>query len=421
MRPRPHRLPDEILARLAAGGGGAEAARHLVAAERSKHRLLVLGVVRLAGSHPAVGHAYDLLAWIEKKAPEAVETVLGHPAVGAWAAHVIRSRGTATQLGALAAAAAILARLPARVEAPAPDGRITLPSLGQIVTADPADLVDLRVHPDGTLEAGGCRVRAAERTAGRRAEEREEPGWLPLRRITADGFSLCVDDLDPFRWSPDEAPDGRLPPAELDVWREHLRISWQVMKARHWTLAGETASIVSVLTPITGPAYRMNSATARDRFGAIGISTPRDWRWMASTFAHEGQHAKLGAVLDTVELLEPDDGRYYAPWRPDPRPLAGLLQGTYAHLGVAGFWRRQRADETGPQPHVEFAHWRQAAFEATGTLLDSGRLTPPGERFVTAMRGTLADWMAESVPPAALDAAGREAAAHREAWLARNG
>ncbi|MDA0633229.1 HEXXH motif domain-containing protein [Nonomuraea sp. MCN248] len=416
MTPRPHWLPEEILTRLASGGGGAEAARHLVAAERSKHRLLVLGVVRLAGSDPAVGRAYDLLAWLEKKAPQAVEKVIGHPATGAWATHVLRSRATpdrsgAVQLGALAAAAAARAGLPARVAAPAPDGRIMLPSLGELVIEERAEVIDLTLREDATIEAGGRRVRVGDD---------EAPGWRPLRSVSADGLSLCVDDLDPFRWSPGDVPDGRLPPAELDTWREYLQIAWTVMRARHWTLAEETAEIVSVLTPITGPAYRMNSATARDRFGAIGMSTPRDWRWLAYTFAHEVQHAKLGAVLDTLELLEPDDGRYYAPWRPDPRPLAGLLQGTYAHLGVAGFWRRQRAHETGLQAHVEFAHWRQAAFEAAGTLLDSGRLTAPGERFVTVMRRTLAAWMTESVPQAALDAAAEQAVAHRESWLARN-
>ncbi|MFC5819849.1 HEXXH motif domain-containing protein [Nonomuraea harbinensis] len=416
MNPRVHRLPDDILARLASGGGGAEAARQLVAAERSKHRLLVLGVVRLAGSHPAVGRAYDLLAEVEKHAPRAVESVIAHPAVGAWASHVIRSRETAdfsgsVQLGALAAVAAIRACRPVRVEVPAPDGRIMLPSLGEIVIPGKADLVDLHLHADGTVEVGGRRVNV---------HDDEGQFWRPLRRIGVGGFSLWVDDLDPFRWSPDNVPDDRLSTAELDIWREYLQVSWQVLKARHWTLADETAEIVSVLTPITGPEYRMNSATARDRFGAIGMSTPHEWRWLAYTFAHEVQHAKLGAVLDILELLEPDDGGYYAPWRPDPRPLAGLLQGVYAHVGVAGFWRRERAHDTDQQAHVEFAHWRQAAYEATGTLLDSGRLTAPGERFVTAMRSTLADWMAESVPRTALAAADERAAAHREAWLARN-
>ncbi|WP_219511370.1 HEXXH motif domain-containing protein [Nonomuraea ceibae] len=430
MEPRSHRLPGEVLSRLAAGGGGAAAMRHLVAAERSKHRLLVLGVARLAGAKE-VEHAYDVLAGIEKKRPDAVDAVLGHPAVGGWAAHTVQALtrgdgappddpasgpyGGAAQLGAVAAAAAVRAGVACRTEAPAPRGRVTLPSLGQLVLPGAADLVELRVHADGVVEAGGRRVLAGER---------EQPGWEPLARIRTgdEGLSLLVDDLDPHRWTSETVVDGRLPAAELRAWQACLDASWRMLLRHHWTIAQELGAIITVLTPIRPPAQGMNSASAAGRFGAIAMSTPPDGRWLASTFAHEVQHAKLGAVLDVMDLLEPDDGRrYYAPWRPDPRPLSGLIQGAYAYLGVAGFWRRQRAHETDLRPHIEFGRWRESAHEVTGTLLDSGRLNAAGKQFVTAMRTTLSAWLTEPVPAEALAAARAEAGGHREAWIARNG
>ena len=52
---------------------------------------------------------------------------------------------------------------------------------------------------------------------------------------------------------------------------------------------------------------------------------------------HEMQQFKLSAVLHVVPLALSDDGGDRAPWRPDPRPHADLLQGTYAHLGVSEF------------------------------------------------------------------------------------
>lgn len=428
MRPRRHLLPDDVLSRLARGGGGAEAALHLVTAERSKHRLLVLGVVRMAAeaghAHaPAVDHAYDVLAGIERKRPEAVRDTLGHPAVGAWAKHVIRaprdgqagSYGPA-QLGAVAAVAAIKAGMPCETEVSAPGGVITLPSLGQIElpSGEPVTgLVGLRVRADGGVEAAGVRVHP---------DEGERPGWRPLHRIGAPdgGLTLLVDDLDPFRWISETVIKGRLSATELRHWRSCLETAWRMLREHHWTIADETLAIVSVLTPIQGPRHGMNSASAGDRFGAIAMSTPPDGRWLASTFAHEVQHVKLGAIMDVVRLAEPDDGRYYAPWRPDPRPLSGLLHGAYAYLGVSGFWRRQRAHETDLRPHIEFARWRESALAATGTLLDSGRLSAAGKRFVSEMRRTLSAWRDEPVPPAALAAARQEADAHREAWLVRN-
>jgi HEXXH motif-containing protein len=45
----------------------------------------------------------------------------------------------------------------------------------------------------------------------------------------------------------------------------------------------------------------------------------------------------------------PESGRRcYAPWREDLRPISGFLQGTYAFLGVSGFWRR-RSPPDGPR------------------------------------------------------------------------
>ncbi|WP_327585380.1 HEXXH motif domain-containing protein [Nonomuraea sp. NBC_00507] len=428
MRPRDHRIPDDALQRLAAGGGGAAAVRHLVAAEQSKHRLLMILMMRLSADlrHPhaaAAEHAYELLAEAEKKQPGAVRGVIGHPAVGAWLKETVQAlqrgepgRPGPAQLGAVAAVAAVRAGLPCRAEVPAPDGTIMLPALGQIVLgtgADGAGLVDLRVHAGGQVTAGGVHLRP---------DEPERPGWRPLRQVTtAQGdLTLLVDDLDPFRWPRETVIEGRLPDGELNAWRAGLESAWAMLRQHHWTIAEETREIVSVLTPIQGPDQGMNSASQGARFGAVAMSTPPDGRWLASTFAHEVQHAKLGAILDVVRLLEPGKGTYYAPWRPDPRPLSGLIQGAYAYLGVSGFWRRQRAFEPDLRPHIEFAHWRESAHAVTGTLLDSGQLTATGERFVTSMRRTLSAWLAEPVPDEALRAARQEAEAHRAAWGAGN-
>lgn len=434
MPPSDHRLPRHALSRLASGGGGADAVRHLAAPQRSKRLLRVLGTVRLAAhtGHPhapAAEHAYDMLVEIEKKNPEAVRGTLAHPAVGAWAARAVQSleRGeTSTagpcvpaRLGAVAAAAALKAGMSCEVRVPVHEGAVMLPSLGRLeLGEDQKGLADLVVHADGRVEAGDLCLRPG---VG------EQRGWRPLRRLeTADaGLRLLVDDLDAFRWSNAEEVGGRLEAPEFQAWRASLTAAWHTLRTHHWTLAEETRALVSVLTPIKGPAQGMNSASVGDLFGTIGMSTPPDGRWLACTLAHEVQHGKLNAILDVVTLLKPDESerpnRYYAPWRSDPRPLSGLLQGAYAFLGVAGFWRRQRAHEPDLWPHSEFTRWREAAHTVTGTLLDSGLLTEEGERFVGAMRRTLTAWLSEPVPSAALESARRKAEAHLRTWQAVNG
>ena len=81
---------------------------------------------------------------------------------------------------------------------------------------------------------------------------------------------------------------------------------------------------------------------------------------------HEFQHSKL-----------------WAPWRTDPRPLGGLLQGVYAFLGVADTWRALAARPAlGDLAMREFAEAREQVDVALGELTGAGALTPAGEVFV---------------------------------------
>jgi hypothetical protein len=122
---------------------------------------------------------------------------------------------------------------------------------------------------------------------------------------------------------------------------------------------------------------------------------------------HEARHIKLSALLNLVSLCKPDDGqRYYAPWRVDPRPASGLLQGAYAFLGVSGFWRGQQA--SAPEPEVrrraaaEFALWGDGAALVCDTLLSSEQLTPEGLEFTREMERVPAAWQREPVSAVAL-------------------
>jgi uncharacterized protein len=218
---------------------------------------------------------------------------------------------------------------------------------------------------------------------------------------------------------------GRLEDKEVETWRATFQDAWALLVRHHWTTADEIGAAIRVLTPLAWSPSGQVSASSRETYGCVALSTPPDARTFAVTVAHEVQHAKLAAVLDIVRLVRDDDGsRHYAPWRDDPRPLSGLLQGAYAHLGVAGFWRRQRRHENdGGELHAqeEFARWRAAANMVVDTLAASGRLTPAGKIFVAGMAETLRAWSRETVPMAALMIARRKAERHRSRWRLHNG
>ncbi|MFC5179904.1 FxsB family cyclophane-forming radical SAM/SPASM peptide maturase [Actinomadura harenae] len=421
-------IPEKVFAGLAQGGGGAYAVDELWRVQRSKRLLLLRWVREAARSRdPArearARQAYALLADIQGRDPDAVRAVLDHPAVGVWA-HAVAARGADTDpITALAAAAAIRARDPRPIEVVGgPDG-LFLPSLGMavpfagtgIVRAAPGAPVTISSDADTFVLPDGD-------------PHRDAPGWHGLRTLEAEyhgmALHLLLDDRDPLR-SVGGDPMPRLTHEETEQWRSVLRSAWRLLVRRHWTVAEEAARTLRVLTPLAPPAQGTRSSTVHEAFGAMYASLPPDERDLAVTFAHEVQHAKLGALNDAIPLTRPDDGRrFYAAWRDDPRPAAGLLTGAYAHLGVAGFWRRQRHHEHGPsalRAHTEFAHWRDASALATGTLLRSGALTEDGERFVTEMDRTLRSWRREPVPPAALDQARTTANEHRRRWRAEHG
>ncbi|WP_248963417.1 HEXXH motif domain-containing protein [Sphaerisporangium perillae] len=433
MRRAGDRITDEMLSRLAAGGGGADIAQELCAVQESRNRLLVSGIVQEAArlrheQGRLAADAYALLADIEPSAPKEVRRAFRYPAVGAWALRCYASLAGGDpagaepgRLGAVAAAVAIRSRTPCRLRIPARRGTFMLPGLGRVVLPSGVEgPVDVEVHP-GPL---GARL-----GIGRSAVEvdlaEDRPGWKVLHRVSpVPGVDLVLDDLDGYRWPETGAARPRLPGGEREHWASCLREAWRILASDHRTVAAEVASAVSVLTPLASPAHGQNSGSARETFGTVALSRPVGGLTLAATFAHEIQHAKLTALLDVVPLTRPGH-RFagYAPWRDDPRPVYGLLQGAYAFLGVAGFWRRRRQAVDGTDDSyadAQFARWRDGAHLVTGTLLRSGGLTERGHDFVTGMRATLEHWRAEPVPAGAAARARQEAERHREAWERRN-
>ncbi|MGH3693651.1 MAG: HEXXH motif domain-containing protein [Pseudonocardiaceae bacterium] len=430
-----HAVPEDIFAALAAGGGGERAMRLLVRTQQGKHLALLRMVLASAKQvqHPRVedfARAYDLIARAQLEQPEDVEPLLRHPPVGAWAIRALRDLRSASTvdigyLTALAAAAALLTRSDCEVAVPLRDRSLFLPLLGRIrlPLTDPPDTVTVRSSRDGAyiVAAGTCLPIPAN-------PRLDSDSWEAIRKLTVRTkgatTSFLLDDLDPYRF-PEQRTAARIEVSELRHWQQTLSDAWALLADHHEETALEVAAGVTVLVPLcSGPGHDV-SATSRHSFGTIALSTPGDGASFAATFAHERQHAKLSALLDLIPLISaPGKNRWYAPWRNDPRPLGGLLQGAYAHLGVAGFWRRQRLfdhHEMSLEPHVEFARWRDGTRDAVATLQASGALTALGTRFVDGMAETLDTWRAEPVPAEALQQARTAAHQHQEAWQQRNG
>jgi uncharacterized protein len=297
-------------------------------------------------------------------------------------------------------------------------GVVSLPSLG--AARVDADSAVVRSYP------GGAEVRWArggvEIPSGAHLDA---PGWLGIRDCHAGGLDAVIDDLDPFRMPTVDGPAPRLTEAEALAWQRALEQGWRVLAAVHPVAAAEATAAISVIVPLRRSVFGHISSSSPDTFGAVAMSEPLDPDTCASTLIHELQHVKLCAVLDIVRLTRPDDGRwFYAPWRDHPRPLAGLLQGAYAFIGVTEFWRRRRqlaAGQAQLRADGEFALWRAGTTRAIRTLLASNGLTTTGTDFVQRMSQTASSWMSEPVSPRAQAFARSEAEDHVAHWERRHG
>ncbi|MFF4850477.1 aKG-HExxH-type peptide beta-hydroxylase [Streptomyces sp. NPDC001194] len=445
MTPSPHRLPGELFDAIAAGGGGAEAMRLLARAEHSR-RLACLYAIRAAAREAGgaaarkVQGAWELLETVHRADPAAATAVLTHPAAGPalvdLLAHLTRRPEGADApvhlLTALAAAAAVRARVPARARWPlaGPGPWVPLPSLGRahFPGARPGNHVELRVGSEGraSIAVPDAPVPQAPVPV---AGDPYRPGgdrWRGARLLAAldTGATLSLDSLDPPSF-PTAAGHAAHPGAdEAHRWAARAEAACALLRADHPQPYAELAAGPWLLVPLRAPARGIVSGSSAETFGSMALSLPPSGTVLAVTMAHEMQHNKFAALLHLFDLFEegPQGSRerYYAPWRPDPRPLVGLFHGAYAHLAVAQFWGRRGETEPDPElralAHTRFARWRSGAREATAVILDSGRLTPLGLRFAGRMLETLDGMCGVPLPASAIRRAETAAREHMEAW-----
>jgi HEXXH motif-containing protein len=441
-----HRLSPAATLALARGEGDAAVVGELLGAERSRRLLLLRALDRgLAdGDLPDEGvdlpyaEAWDLLERVQRQAPEVFEDVLMSPATGMWVSLALRRlRGrsyedaplwvVAGHLTALAAAAGARAGLDVGITVPVRRGLVPLPTLGC------ARLPVTERWSTARVVAHGGRLRVVGASGEVEVDPHRDgggPRWLPLRRLSlgsgASAKRLVLDELDPYRTFPRPSEPRLLSSAEAADWESMLRDAWEMLLRDEPESAGAMRRGLMSLAPTpTRERFRPYSGTAGDAFGGVTASRPDDAAQLAATLVHEFQHTKLGGLmhLGALSTPVPDGELFYAPWRDDPRPLGGLIQGIYAFHGVTRFWRAHRtaADAAyAPLAHFEFALWRTQVWATLNAVRDCELLTPLGRRVLKSLAERLQEWLGDEVPATELQLAEEAAADHRARWRAHH-
>ncbi|MEV1166965.1 FxsB family cyclophane-forming radical SAM/SPASM peptide maturase [Nonomuraea sp. NPDC049784] len=376
-----HAIPYASLDSLATGFGNADDIGRLVDAQRSVRRALI------AALRPkAAGAVWELFARLDRDHRDELETVLAHPYVRVWAVGCLQGESSVTYLANVAAAAMIRSGQDVTLPVAVTDHAVYLPTVGTLHGVE-GDVVTLVVRRGRITVATGA-----------------TPEWRAVRTVSSGDYSLVLEDADSHRDCHQWPAAGRLSEDEAAAWQESFEQAWQLIEKEYPQYAQGLRGGLTTLTPLApAPDGRDVSSTARHAFGAIAAALPADPATLAMLLIHEFQHVKLGAVFDLFDLFDRSHTRlYHAPWRQDLRPLEGLLQGTYAHIGVTDFWRTRRHAVRGAardKAEEEFTRWCGHTVAATDTLAASGALTPVGERFVARMRETVVSWQkGEEIP-----------------------
>ncbi|MFC5724813.1 HEXXH motif-containing putative peptide modification protein [Streptomyces gamaensis] len=392
------------------------------------------------------GRHWQLLEQAEAHDARAVRETLDYPSVGVWLAGALAAcegeefAGWLEHFGGVVGAAVLRAGFPCELVLPVFGGRLTLPGVGAVRTG--AGAVRLRVgprvvrparvgsfpypplpaasicgsaawglrpRPSGPAEAGGSG--AEPPISGRGGEGKQTPGarnprgtgtdWLALRRLPGSGAYL--DDLDPYRAPSTGVGAAALPAAprervRSEPWVGRWREAVGLLRGVDARRADEVTALLRALVPLDQPAQGAPrvSATFRAAPGAVLAALPETAADLAAVLVHETQHSKLSLLHDLLPLhAAGPEAVHRVAWRADPRPFEGVLQGTYAHLGLADFWARAATGPALPAGARDAARTRRDSYcrqvaEALRILLESNELTAAGREFALGMAGHLA-------------------------------
>lgn len=438
-----HHLPWADFDALARMRGDRTMVRRLRRAERSRRKLLLYALLEAAaktpeqfGPLPPIETVWELLARVEDASPASFDRLLSYPYVGSWAGYTFRLLHNGLSgvgplwihLGhahAIAAAAAIHAGIRFEIAVPLWNGNVALPSLG--LARLPASSPFLVAEVGG--ERGDYVVSHAEwRVRLPSSPEATTPDWWSIRRMhtSAGGerFAVRLDDLDPYRGLYEPVSPQRLNTAEYREWCGLLDKAWRLLVAAMPEYARLLPVGLDSLVPKPRVPFRNPSASTGEAFGSAVLGRPTDAASLVATLVHEFQHIVLGGVLHLTPLYGKDAReRIYVPWRDDPRPLGGAVQGVYAFFGVAAFWRAYAASGAGKMARrawFEFAYWRQETWRTLESLRGDPRMTPAGRRFLDGVAEVLGPWQHERIAKDVSDLASAVAADHRAGWRLRH-
>ncbi len=285
-----HRLPVATVDAMASGSVTSDDVALLRAPQLSRARL----AARRTATVVADEESWSVLVDAERADRAAVDDLLSHPYVRAWAARCAAvdpaSLTTADtgHLAAVAAVAAVRTGLAVKVTVPVVQDFIHLPALGRMRAAG-EDRADVEAH-DGSF---------AVRVGGRWHSE-DSGLWEPVRLVGGAGIRLLLDDVDPYRDCYGLPVEDRLSAETAAGWDEVVRAALDLLTDDQRAAMRDGLRVVTPLSPSA------TGATSRAAYGAIALPLSAGPETTARLLAEHFHRAQLGALLDLLDLAGGD-------------------------------------------------------------------------------------------------------------------
>ncbi len=303
----PSGLPDAVLRDLAGGVPTDATLGYLTAVEYALDRALMARVA--AGVTDSTGRAaWELLAELDERSPDAVRSVLSYPFVRVRARRSLttaRPTGSDTRSGLLASvavAAAVRAGVAASLDVPLRRGALCLPGIGTMsLDGAGSAVVAVRSHPgEFVVHPDHGPARAVPGTGS--AVE----GWHPVRTMALDSTRIQLDDTDPDRDCFVHPVTAALPATVADEWCGAVPHAWAVVRAEAPDLARGMDALVRTVAPLRSTPYRPARATTTpDAFGAVALS-PATPPVLGSLLVEQVARITIAAVQDVCDLADPE-------------------------------------------------------------------------------------------------------------------
>ena len=212
--------------------------------------------------------------------------------------------------------------------------RILISEVGGWWDDVPGGLDSLIIKPDGLFY-------------GARESQRIEPvtterAWASEIR---DGIKLAHVDVNPLALNeahPDKAGNTvDFGDRATEDWVSSLEQALGLVESTLPDLYEEMKVVLRTIVPVGVDEHAHLSASYQEVIGAIYVSLHPNPMTMAEALIHEFSHTKLNTLanFDPV-LVNAFAPLFPSPYRPDPRPLHGILLGVHAFLPVERFYER---------------------------------------------------------------------------------